>query len=334
MKHVTFIVVCAFIFGAFAAQSAHALTLAKPIDMGRVAPSPVVTKIGSTTATFTLPKNVQMSREEKSRVYFKYTEPERACIMIYPTPAECLPKTTEKGKSTVTVKDLKPNTKYSVVYKYDSTIRCITTPCPDNGFVSEATTFTTGTTSVSPTPSPRVVFDHNFGFGSRGEKVVALQHMLISRGHMGSTATGYFGPKTMRALMALQKAEGILQTGFAGPKTRAYLNGLNIMTPPALKTERFSGKVDSVSTACFADGECSITVDGKKVVTTTGWRIAIQLGSIQGVPSIGDAEKCIGSHAEVYAEKIEDGYTLYGNNDYYIKISSCGLEPISKPFPS
>lgn len=30
----------------------------------------------------------------------------------------------------------------------------------------------------------------------------------------------------------------------------------------------------------------------------------------------------MGAHAKVYAKKTEDGYTLYGNADYYIKISS------------
>ena len=84
-------------------------------------------------------------------------------------------------------------------------------------------------------------------------------------------------------------------------------------------TETFEGIVTGFSTGCFADGECSITVDNKKVITTTGWSQQT-VGKILGVPDLGEVEKNIGNRAKVYAKKVEGGYSLYGSADYYIEI--------------
>jgi peptidoglycan hydrolase-like protein with peptidoglycan-binding domain len=243
--------------------------------------------------------------------------------MIYPTPAECLPKATAKGKTTITASNLKPNTKYSVAYKYDNTIRCIKDPCPENGFVSDTTTFTTLSTDTTTPSSERIA--KRLGFGSWGTEVSLLQKVLVQKGFMTGSTTGYFGIKTMRAVKTFQASSGIPQTGFVGPRTQTALNAILAGTPVA-RGEKFSGTVEEVSTACFADGICSITVSGKKVITTVGWRQAPALGSITGVPSIGDAEKCIGAKADVYAEKEGSDYTLYGDNTYYVRIIGCGLD--------
>ena len=90
---------------------------------------------------------------------------------------------------------------------------------------------------------------------------------------------------------------------------------------PVNTEEFFSGTIQSVSTSCFSDGECSVTIDGKKVVTTIGWSQAV-VGSIKGtVSSIGEIEtNKIGASAKVYAKKTTDGYTLYGNSAYYIEV--------------
>jgi peptidoglycan hydrolase-like protein with peptidoglycan-binding domain len=315
--------------------------------------APTVRNVGTTSATFSYES---LKKADQSRFYFEYDEPEKACIMIYPTPEECLPKKTPQGETTVTVTNLKPGTKYAVVYKLENTIRCIKAPCPENGTTSAPTVFTTKGAVVPPTlppaPSPIAPFQHNFGFRSSGTHVTSLQSILSEYGFMVVRPTGYFGPITLQAVKDYQKANNIPPTGYVGPLTRASLNGYiqNGGTPRApdtkadggmpvnpqngtsspssnTKTERFSGKIDAVSTACFADGECSITIDGKKVITTIGWVQANALGSIKGVPSIGDAEKCIGSRARIYAEKVDQKtYTLYGNNAYYVDILGCGLE--------
>jgi hypothetical protein len=86
-----------------------------------------------------------------------------------------------------------------------------------------------------------------------------------------------------------------------------------------LNPETFSGELETVDTGCFADGECFVVVDGKKVTALTGWS-QTTVGSVQGVEGFGDLEAYIGKAVEVKAHKREDGtYTLYGSTDFYIK---------------
>lgn len=162
--------------------------------------------------------------------------------------------------------------------------------------------------------------------GMRGEGVTWLQEFLIKKvtgaaasalGAVG--ATGYFGTLTTAALAEFQSAHGILPaSGYFGAKTRAFID--MDTTPEA--TASFTGKISAVDTACFADGVCSVTIDGKKVTLLAGLRIVPipPVGSLQGVDSIGDLEGKIGSTAEVYAAKDGEDYTLYGNTSYYVKV--------------
>lgn len=162
--------------------------------------------------------------------------------------------------------------------------------------------------------------------GSRGTDVTWLQQFLIgknagaaARALMSVGPTGYFGQLTRNALAEFQAAFTITPAhGYFGSKTRAVING-NLQT---LVT--FTGKLSAVDTSCFADGVCSVTVSGKKVILLTGMRMNIPpVGSIKGVESIGDLENEIGSEVEVYAVATgESGadYTLYGSTSYYIKV--------------
>lgn len=199
---------------------------ATPSTIMRIFTGPVVSDIATTSATVALSgvMSQRVTPEEKARGYFEYTEPNKVCIAIYPTPKECLPKTTEKGLATTTLSNLKSDTRYSVVYKYDNTIRCITTPCPDNSFVSDAATFTIKA-SGSTTPSGEKITTY-LGFGSRGAGVMLLQNLLVARGFMTVSPTGYFGPITMRAVKAFQKSYSISTTGFVGPLTLKVLNDI------------------------------------------------------------------------------------------------------------
>ncbi len=277
---------------------------------------PVVTNITSISATVSVSPQMldTLSLETRSRIYFEYFETMQVCIMIYPTPENCLPKKTPKGQSTVVLQNLKPNTAYTVMYKADNTIYCVTAPCPGNEIQSGPTEFMTSIAS-----SGGYVFSKNLMYRSRGADVTALQDILRSKGYLSSQSTGFFGIATFKAVKAFQRNYmRIAPTGFVGPKTRAVLNTI---ATPINTEERFSGTIQSVSTACFADGICSVTIDGKKVVTTVGWSQAI-VGSIKGtVNSIGDIETSkIGARANVYAQKTVDGYTLYGNSAYYIEV--------------
>jgi len=133
-------------------------------------------------------------------------------------------------------------------------------------------------------------------------------------------ATGYFGSLTTAALAEFQNKHGIMPAlGYFGAKTRAFISG-NVQ--PA---STFTGTISAVSTSCFADGICSVTVDGKDVILLSGFRIAPipEVGSLKGVDSIGDLEGKIGSKAEVYAAPTTEGdaeFTLYGSTSYYVKV--------------
>lgn len=98
------------------------------------------------------------------------------------------------------------------------------------------------------------------------------------------------------------------------------INPGNVEEGEELQPETFSGTLSEVNTACFADGECYVVVDGKHVTTTIGWSQAT-VGSIEGVAGFGDLEGKIGSEVEVYAHNKGDGtYTLYGSEDFYVKL--------------
>lgn len=277
---------------------------------------PTVTNVTATSAQVALSSRIldSLSAEDKARVYFQYYETNQVCIMIYPTPEHCLPKKTAVGVTSTTLVNLKPNTAYSVIYKMDNTIMCITTPCPGNEFDSLIAEFTT-LSEGSSTPNTGTI-TRNLGFGSRGEQVTLLQTILIQQGYMSGTATGYFGVVTFKAVKEFQRAHGILPIGLVGPLTRKALNG---SVTPVGTTEKFEGTITAYSPQCFVDGICSITVDGKVIVTTRGWSQEI-VGNVIGVDDFGAVENKIGSRAEVYAKKTGEGYTLYGSADYYIKI--------------
>ncbi len=279
--------------------------------------TPTVTSVTYTTASVSVPEDMWaiLSPEQRSALYFEYYETQQVCIMIYPTPENCLPKKTQKGLSSINITNLKPSTSYTVSYKVDNTIACITTPCPENGLQSGYTEFTTQQPGMG-----LVYFHNNLRLGSRGNDVVMLQNVLRNQGYfLYHTSTGYFGTVTLKAVRAFQKDYNIIQTGFVGPLTRGALN--NPGNVPVNTEQFFSGIIQAVSTACYADGECSVTIDGKKVVTTIGWSQAV-VGSIRGtVNSIGDIQtNKIGARAKVYAKKTVDGYTLYGNSAYYIEV--------------
>lgn len=60
--------------------------------------------------------------------------------------------------------------------------------------------------------------------GSSSEEVRKMQTMLASLGYYNGNKTGNFGPKTVEAVKAFQKAKGLTQDGIAGKKTLAAIN--------------------------------------------------------------------------------------------------------------
>lgn len=314
LKKITFI----FSFLSFIVLAGTALALV-PKETARWFNGPTVSSISSSTAQISLSPSVlaSLAPEEKSNIYFEYYETEQVCIMIYPTPEYCLPKKTEAGKTEATITNLKPNTSYTVTYKSDNTIRCITIPCPTNEFQSLSVKFKTSSEQgVNQSP----IITKYLIVGSRGDQVTALQSLLKQQGYLQVAPTGYYGKLTYKAIQKFQSSHNISQVGVVGPITRGVLAKMLFTTPGSDTVETFEGNVTAYSTSCFSDGECSITVDGKKVVTTIGWSQQI-VGQVLGIPDFGSIEKYVGARAKVYAKKTSDGYTLYGSSDYYIKIS-------------
>lgn len=76
-------------------------------------------------------------------------------------------------------------------------------------------------------------------------------------------------------------------------------------------TLRFGGAVQVIDNGCFADGVCSVTVDGIKIVTLVGWS--------QDTWGQRDPELRQGQAAEVYCRKTPEGCTLNGSADYFVR---------------
>lgn len=305
------------VIGLVIASSITSASAFAPKETAKYFNGPTVSSITQASAAVSLTQAVlsDMTEEEKQGVYFEYYETQKVCIAIYPTPKACLPIKTELGKTSLTLTNLKPNTEYSVMYKKDNTIRCIATPCPENGFESLSVTFTT---LANGKPSTSSGITKNLWYRNYGSQVVVLQNILIKGGYLQSEATGYFGILTLRGVKAFQKDNGVPPTGYVGVLTRAVIDRI-ATTSDAVVTETFEGIITAFSTACFADGICSITVGDKNVITTIG-RAQGPLGEVKGIPDFGAIESKIGSHAKVYAKKIDGGYTLYGNAGYYVEV--------------
>lgn len=69
------------------------------------------------------------------------------------------------------------------------------------------------------------MFTKDLKIGLWGEEVKNLQQVLASFAYGDLTGTGYFGTKTLQAVLKYQAQNGIEATGFVGPLTRASLNG-------------------------------------------------------------------------------------------------------------
>jgi peptidoglycan hydrolase-like protein with peptidoglycan-binding domain len=82
------------------------------------------------------------------------------------------------------------------------------------------------TPSAAPVAAPVVapVFTLALHLGSSGSQVTALQKLLTKLHFYSSPITGYYGPLTVKAVSAFQKANKISALGTVGPATRAALN--------------------------------------------------------------------------------------------------------------
>lgn len=78
--------------------------------------------------------------------------------------------------------------------------------------------------TATPSRKPSAGSDGKLTRGESGPEVLALQKRLAELGYWNGTADGEFGPLTVQAVYALQKAAGIGRDGAVGPKTRKALD--------------------------------------------------------------------------------------------------------------
>ena len=125
------------------------------------------------------------------------------------------------------------------------------------------------------------------------------------------------------AVAAIVGGTFLVQKG-ANPVENTNVGDVAGTTDSSAKT--FSGTVSAVDTGCFVDAVCSVTIDGKKVILVEGGLSLSPspvVGKLVGVDSIGDIQDRIGAFANVYAGVTPEGdYTLYGNSDYYVEITT------------
>lgn len=79
-------------------------------------------------------------------------------------------------------------------------------------------------TASNPAPGAAAVFTSTLKLGSSGSQVKMLQLKLKSLGLLSATPNGRFGPATLKAVKAFQKANGLPAVGLVGKATRALLN--------------------------------------------------------------------------------------------------------------
>ena len=74
---------------------------------------------------------------------------------------------------------------------------------------------------------------------------------------------------------------------------------------------RFSGVIEAVNDGCLADGVCSLTIDGREVVTMVGWS-RDTWGQVE-------VERNVGTPVQVWCRKTATGCELRGNPGYHVR---------------
>ncbi len=85
-------------------------------------------------------------------------------------------------------------------------------------------------------------------------------------------------------------------------------------------TSAFAGFLEGMDTGCFAEMECFLVIDGKKLIVEEYGNENVR-GTTPDVEEFIEFFNHMGSFVELKAMKIDDeNYSLYGSEDYFIKI--------------
>jgi hypothetical protein len=82
-------------------------------------------------------------------------------------------------------------------------------------------------------------------------------------------------------------------------------------TTAAADEWRFAGQIEAINDGCLADGVCSLTIDGREVVTMVGWS-RDTWGRVE-------VEKRLGTPVQVWCRRTETGCELRGNAGYFVR---------------
>ena len=89
--------------------------------------------------------------------------------------------------------------------------------------------------------------------------------------------------------------------------------------------EKFTGYIKNISYQCHMDGICAITVDNKNVIVGQGETVKPQPKGTSSNIELNESKKndYIGQQVEVSRKKVsENNFTIYGDNQYYIKLTT------------
>ncbi len=160
-------------------------------------------------------------------------------------------------------------------------------------------------------------------YGSEGEEVVSLQNRLIALGYLTGSADGKFGRATREALIAFQKANGLVRDGVAGAKTLAALQsatvvGNTVESGTTLKIGSVNSAVATLQNRLIALGYLTGKADGIFGTKTSLAVIAFQKANgltpdgVAGAKTIAklnkpDAVSASGTQSTTVAPSIQSG---------------------------
>jgi N-acetylmuramoyl-L-alanine amidase len=115
--------------------------------------------------------------------------------------------------------------------------------------------------------------------GDRGSAVKTMQKDLAARGYWCGSADGSFGPTTLQAVYALQKAAGLAKDGAFGPKSRAALAKGTRPKPRITSGTAFEVDKKKQLLYCISGGKLKYilntsTGSGKKYYSGGRWKTA------------------------------------------------------------
>ena len=167
--------------------------------------------------------------------------------------------------------------------KVDGTAGAETQQLLFGGTAKSATVAATPTPTPKATATPAPEKTDTLKQGSKGTAVKELQQKLIKQGYLSGNADGVYGPKTVAAVKAFQKANNLKADGVAGAKTLSSLNGSPeaTATPAPATTTASTTQVKTVGGVQYANWYDKVKAVARKypyaTVTDIGTGISWQV---------------------------------------------------------